>query len=109
MPLLDADGDGADWREVARIVLRIDPEREPDRARRTFESQLARARWAARKGSGICFGAIGLAQLKRSADKTRWRSCIQFAVQSWKTSAASRASACALLHKPGTTRLSSIG
>ena len=31
--LLDADAEGADWREVARIVLHIDPDREPDRAR----------------------------------------------------------------------------
>ena len=31
--LLDADAEGADWREVARIVLHIDPEHEPDRAR----------------------------------------------------------------------------
>jgi hypothetical protein len=30
--LLDADTEGADWKEVARIVLRIDPEREPERA-----------------------------------------------------------------------------
>ena len=30
MRLLDADAEGADWREVARIVLHIDPEREPD-------------------------------------------------------------------------------
>jgi hypothetical protein len=48
--LLDADADGADWREVARIVLRIDPEREPNRARQAFESHLARARWMARYG-----------------------------------------------------------
>ena len=32
MRLLDADAEGADWREVARIVLHIDPDREPDRA-----------------------------------------------------------------------------
>ena len=50
MRLLDADAEGADWREVARIVLHIDPEREPDRARRTFDSHLARAKWAAREG-----------------------------------------------------------
>ena len=31
--LLDADAEGADWREVARLVLHIDPELEPDRAR----------------------------------------------------------------------------
>jgi hypothetical protein len=27
--LLDADAEGAGWREVARIVPHIDPEREP--------------------------------------------------------------------------------
>ena len=48
--LLDAEADGADWREVARIVLHIDPEREPDRARRAWESHLARARWMTEKG-----------------------------------------------------------
>ena len=30
--MLDADAEGADWREVARIVLNIDPEHEPDSA-----------------------------------------------------------------------------
>jgi len=30
--LLDADAVGADWRDVARIVLHLDPEHEPDRA-----------------------------------------------------------------------------
>jgi len=50
MRLLDADAEGAGWREVVRTVLHIDPEREPDRARQAFESHLARARWAAREG-----------------------------------------------------------
>ncbi len=36
--LLDANAEGADWREVARIVLHLDTEREPDRAWRAFES-----------------------------------------------------------------------
>ena len=27
--LLDAEADGAEWKEVARIVLHIDPDREP--------------------------------------------------------------------------------
>src|SRR5882724_9506587 len=36
--LLDADAQGADWREVARIVLHLDPEHESDRARRSFDS-----------------------------------------------------------------------
>ena len=48
--MLDADAEGADWREVSRIVLHIDPEREPDRARRAFESHLARAKWATAVG-----------------------------------------------------------
>ena len=50
MRLLDANREGADWREVARIVLKIDPEQEPDRARRAFDSHLARAEWVANAG-----------------------------------------------------------
>jgi hypothetical protein len=48
--LLDADADGADWRKVASIVLHIDSVREPDRARRAFESHLARAKWTTERG-----------------------------------------------------------
>jgi hypothetical protein len=48
--LLDADAQGADWREVARIVLHLDPEQESDRARRTFESHLSRAKWMKEQG-----------------------------------------------------------
>jgi hypothetical protein len=48
--LLDADTEGADWREVARIVLHIDPDREPDRARYAFDSHLARAKWTTEHG-----------------------------------------------------------
>ncbi len=48
--LLDAEKDGADWREVARIVLGIDPAREPERARNTWESHLSRARWMTESG-----------------------------------------------------------
>lgn len=48
--LLDADAEGADWVEVARIVLHIDPLNEPERARRAFESHLARARWMTEHG-----------------------------------------------------------
>ncbi len=43
--LLDAEADNADWREVARIVLHIDPTTEPERARLAFDSHLARAKW----------------------------------------------------------------
>ncbi len=48
--LLDADVQGADWREVARIVLYLDPEHEFDRARRAFESHLSRAKWMTEHG-----------------------------------------------------------
>ena len=39
MRVFDADQQGADWRDVCRIVLRIDPDTEADRARLAFESQ----------------------------------------------------------------------
>jgi hypothetical protein len=48
MRLLDAEAEKADWREVARIVLYIDAEMEADRARRAYESYLARAKWVSR-------------------------------------------------------------
>jgi hypothetical protein len=48
--LLDADAEGADWRDVARVVLRLDPEHESDRARRTFDSHLSRAKWMMEHG-----------------------------------------------------------
>jgi hypothetical protein len=48
--LLDADADGADWREVARIVLNLDVEKEPERTRRIWQSHLARAKWMTETG-----------------------------------------------------------
>ena len=48
--LLDAEADGADWSEVARVVLQIDPEREPTRARQAWESHLTRAKWMMSRG-----------------------------------------------------------
>ncbi|GMO93482.1 DUF2285 domain-containing protein [Bradyrhizobium sp. TM239] len=50
MRLLQAEGEGADWREVAQLVLKIDPVREPDRARNAYQSHLARAKWASEQG-----------------------------------------------------------
>ena len=41
--LLDAEKDGADWQEVAKLVLQIDPVTEPARAKRAWETHLARA------------------------------------------------------------------
>lgn len=48
--LLDADADGADWQEVARIVLHLDPKAEPDRTRRCWEEHLKRAKWMTEHG-----------------------------------------------------------
>ena len=48
--LLDADAEGADWQAVSRIVLHIDPDREPARAWRAHESHLARALWMTNTG-----------------------------------------------------------
>ena len=50
MRVLDADQQGADWRDVSRIVLRIDPDTEAERARLAFESHLSRARWMTERG-----------------------------------------------------------
>lgn len=48
--LLDAAEEGADWHEVVQIIFGIDPEREPDRAHRVYESHSARARWMCETG-----------------------------------------------------------
>lgn len=50
--LLDAAADDADPNEVARIVLRIEPDDEPDRARREYDTHLARVRWMTEVGYG---------------------------------------------------------
>jgi hypothetical protein len=50
MRLLQAESEGADWREVARIVLHIDHESEPDRARGAYQSHLTRAKWLTEQG-----------------------------------------------------------
>ena len=70
--MLDADAEGADWREFARIVPRFEPDREPDRARQVFENHLARAKWAARHGYRHLLHGAGRAQLMHGADKPRW-------------------------------------
>jgi len=48
--LLDAEKDGADWAEVARIVLHRDPVTDERRTRKCWESHLARARWMTKRG-----------------------------------------------------------
>ena len=48
--LLDAAADQADWREAARIVLGLDVDGDPQRARRVHDAHLARARWMTTTG-----------------------------------------------------------
>jgi hypothetical protein len=48
--LLDADDEGADWREAVQIIFGLDPQREPQRARIVHDSHLSRARWMTEKG-----------------------------------------------------------
>jgi len=48
--LLDAETDGADWREAVSVLFGIDPEREPERAQLMHRSHLARARWMTEQG-----------------------------------------------------------
>jgi hypothetical protein len=48
--LLDASADGATDEEICQIVLKIDPIKEPARARQALESHLRRARWMTEHG-----------------------------------------------------------
>lgn len=48
--MLDADQAQAAWEEVAKRLLRVDPEKDRDRARLRFETHLTRARWMRDEG-----------------------------------------------------------
>ncbi|MBI1285420.1 MAG: DUF2285 domain-containing protein [Thiobacillus sp.] len=50
MRLLDARAAGASDEEMVRIVLCIDPEKEPERAQSALETHLSRARWMTEHG-----------------------------------------------------------
>lgn len=54
--LLDAEDDGADWREVAALVLGIDAAAEPLRAKMMHDTHLARARWMTEVGYAYLLG-----------------------------------------------------
>jgi hypothetical protein len=43
--LLMADEEGADWREVVRVLFGLDAATDPQRAKIVHDSHLARARW----------------------------------------------------------------
>ena len=53
--ILDADEEGADWREVAEIVFGLNSGIEPDRARAVYDSHLKRARWMTESGYSQLF------------------------------------------------------
>jgi hypothetical protein len=48
--LLDAEAVNADWREVARLVLLLDPDKDPEAVHRCWQAHLARAKWIATTG-----------------------------------------------------------
>ncbi|ESY71781.1 hypothetical protein X743_18795 [Mesorhizobium sp. LNHC252B00] len=48
--LLDAAADGADWHEAVSILFGLDANLEPERARRVYDTHLARARWMTAHG-----------------------------------------------------------
>lgn len=48
--LLDAETEGADWREAVTILFGLDPACDPARARRIHETHLTRARWMTEHG-----------------------------------------------------------
>jgi len=48
--LLDASKEGASEEEMSRIVLGIDPAKEPARAHQALQSHLKRARWMTEMG-----------------------------------------------------------
>lgn len=48
--LLDAEADGATPEDMARVVLGIDPAKEPHRAAKAVESHLRRAKWMSEQG-----------------------------------------------------------
>jgi hypothetical protein len=50
LQLLMAEEEGADWREVVRVIFGLDPTHEPARAKTVHDSHLARARWMTEAG-----------------------------------------------------------
>ena len=48
--LLDAEAENADWRDVARVVLQLDPDKDPERSQRCWHTHLDRAKWIATTG-----------------------------------------------------------
>ena len=58
--LLNASANNTNWREVVAVLFGIDPDQEPQRARKIYDEHLARARWMT---------TIGYRQLVQSPSK----------------------------------------
>lgn len=50
MRLLDAERDGACWREAVQVLFGLDPAQEPRRCRNIHDTHLARAHWMTERG-----------------------------------------------------------
>lgn len=50
MRLLDAERDGADWREAVHVLFGLDPDSDPERSRSIHDAHLARAHWMTEHG-----------------------------------------------------------
>ena len=48
--LLDAESEGADWREAVQIVLKVDSDKHYARAKKIYNSHIARAHWMTEQG-----------------------------------------------------------
>jgi hypothetical protein len=71
--LLDAHAEGVDWREVARVVLHLDPEHECDRAHKAFDSHLSRAKWQAQVEAEHAFTRIRDSLSEAEYNEALWK------------------------------------
>lgn len=54
--LLDAEAEGADWREIVRVLFGVCPDSEPERASYIYTAHLERAKWVTESGFTQIFG-----------------------------------------------------
>lgn len=54
--LLDADADGADWKEVVEALFGICAKTDPERAARVHTAHLSRAKWMTQSGYSELLG-----------------------------------------------------
>ena len=68
MRMLDADAEGADWRDVSRIVLHIDADQDVQRAKRALVTSRVRSGWRA-ADTGACSETAGLPRARGQASR----------------------------------------